>query len=181
MKKMKRVVASSVPLLAMLLGAGCGYALAGRGNALPSHVQSIGVPQFVNQSSTPDIDRVLTDAVRAELQTKGRYRVLPESSGVDAVLTGTVTNVTLRPLAFTGSQQVSRYAIITTANVEFKDVRDNRVLWSNPSFQSTDEYDLTTGIDRNDPSAIFTQDASAMERLSKNFARTIVTSIFEAF
>ena len=161
--------------------ASCGYALAGRGNALPAYVQTIGVPQFVNQSSTAEMDRALTDAVRAELQTKGRYRVLPEGTGVDAVLTGTVTNVTIRPLAYTENQQVSRYAIITTASVEFKDLRDDRVLWSNPSFQSSDEYEVTTGTSPNDAGALFTQDASARERLARTFARSVVASIFEAF
>jgi outer membrane lipopolysaccharide assembly protein LptE/RlpB len=178
---MRLTALSALIVPVFCLAGACGYALAGRGNALPAHVRSIGVPQFVNQSTTADIDRVLTDAVRAELQAKGRYLVQPEATGVDAVLVGTVTAVSLQPVAFTDSNQVSRYQILTTASIEFRDVSNNTVIWSNPSFQARDEYDVTTSETPNDPSALFRQDANALDRMARAFARTVVTSIFEAF
>lgn len=164
-----------------VLTSGCGYALAGRGNSLPASIVSIGVPPFVNQSTTPDIDRVLTDAVRAEFQTKGRYRILPEATGVDGLLVGRVVNVLLQPSAFTAQNQVSRQLIIATASIEFSEVQASRVIWANPSFQVRDEFDVTTGQSANDPSALFAQDANALDRLARSFARSVVTSIFEAF
>ena len=166
---------------AAALASGCGYALAGRGNNLPSHIVSIGVPLFVNQSTTPDIDVVLTEAVREELQGKGGYTILPEATGVDAVLAGRVLNVVLQPSAFTAENQVSSYLIITTAAVEFTDVQSKRSIWTNPSFQARDEYAVTTGESATDPSALFAQDTTALNRLARTFARSVVTSIFEAF
>ena len=71
-----------------LAASSCGYALAGRGNALPADITIIGVPYFVNQSSEPEIERVIGDAVRAEFQSKGKYRVQPDEAGVDGLLTG---------------------------------------------------------------------------------------------
>ncbi len=115
------------------------------------YIKSIGVPEFINQSTTPDIDRVLTEAVRQEFQSKGRYQVQPEAAGVDAVLTGTVTSVVLMPVQFTADRQVSSYSIVVTANVEFKDLTTGKVLWSNPGFRVTDEYQVTTGTTPNDP------------------------------
>jgi hypothetical protein len=142
---------------------------------------AIGVPPFVNQSATPDIDRVLTEAVRVEFQTKGRYRILPDDTGVDALLEGRVLNVVLQPSAFTSQNQVSRNLIIATASIEFTDVQASRVIWANPSFQARDEFDVTTGVSANDPTALFAQDANALDRLARSFARSVVTSIFEAF
>ncbi len=164
-----------------VMASGCGYALAGRGNSLPATIVSIGVPQFFNQSTTADIDRVLTDAVRAEFQTKGKYRILPDATGVDGLLVGRVLNVVLQPSAFTSQNQVSRQLIIVSASIEFTEVLESRVIWANPSFQARDEFDVTTGVSATDPSALFAQDASALERLGRNFARSVVTSIFEAF
>jgi len=164
-----------------VLTSGCGYALAGRGNSLPASIVTIGVPQFVNQSTIPDIERVLTDAVRAELQTKRRYRILPDETGVDALFVGRVLNVVLQPSAFTSQNQVSRNLIIATASVEFTEVQASRVIWANPSFQVRDEFDVTTGRSSNDPRALFEQDANALDRLARSFARSVVTSIFEAF
>lgn len=163
------------------LASGCGYALSGRGNTLPDHIVAIGVPYFTNQSTTPDVDRVLTEAVRAELQTKRRYRILPDATGVDAVLEGRVLSVALQPSAFTADNQVARNLIIATASIEFRDVRGDRIIWSNPAFQARDEFEVTTGVSPHDPTALFTQDANALDRLSRAFARSVVTSIFEAF
>lgn len=165
-----------------LIASSCGYALAGRGNALPADITIIGVPYFVNQSSEPEMERVLGDAVRAEFQSKGKYRVQPDDSGVDGLLTGTVIQVELRPTAYTPERLPSAFAIIVTANIEFKNMRDSEnVLWSNPSFRVADEYQVTTDNNLTDVTAFFTQNPNAKERLAKRFARDVVTAIFEAF
>ncbi len=76
----------------------------------------------------------------------------------------------------------SAFAIIVTANVEFKNMRDSEnVLWSNPSFRVAEEYQVTTDSNLTDITAFFTQNPNAKERLAKRFARDVVTAIFEAF
>ena len=55
------------------------------------------------------------------------------------------------------------------------------MLWANPSLQFRDEYDVNANVAGADAAAFFRQDANALERLSKNFARSVVTSILEAF
>jgi uncharacterized protein affecting Mg2+/Co2+ transport len=170
----------AVLVLLALLATGCGYALAGRGNALPATIRVIGVPEFQNTSSVPDFDRALTDAVRIELLSKGNYTILPQAQGVDGLFVGTITNVTLQPAAFTSDNQVSRHVIIVTANVEFKEVATDRVIWANPSFQVRDEYQISTTTQA-DATSLLTTDESARDRIARAFARSVVTSIFEAF
>jgi hypothetical protein len=173
-------VACLAAIAACVAVAGCGYALAGRGNALPDSIRVIGVPDFVNQSSVPDFDTALTAAVRVEFVSKGRYRIVPDANGVDGLLEGTVTNVRLEPVAFTSDNQASRNILIVTANVSFREVATGRVIWANPSFQVRDEYQVSTSTVA-DASALLTQDTSARERIARSFARSVVTSIFEAF
>jgi hypothetical protein len=159
----------------------CGYALAGRGNALPTYIQTIGVPQFANQSTEPDIDLVLTDKVREEFQGKGQYLVRPDESDVDGLFTATIVSVQLQPTGFTADRQPSSYVIVVVANVEFTDVIDDgRVIWANPSFRVTDEYQVASGGPL-DPTAIFAQNTQARDRVAMKFAREVVASIFEAF
>ena len=43
------------------------------------------------------------------------------------------------------------------------------------------EYDATERTDSTDPAAFFEQDVNALERMSTDFARTIVSAILEAF
>ena len=166
---------------AVLALSSCGYALAGRGNSLPAYIRIIAVPPFANHSAIPDLDVVLSEAVRTEFSSHGRYKVTTDVVGADAVLTATINGVRRDPVAFTADRQVSRYAITVSADVEFRDTKTDKVIWSNKPVQFREEYDVTTSNASNDLRAFFGQDQTALERLAKNFAKSVVTSILEAF
>jgi len=161
---------------------GCGYSLAGRGSLLPAYIRTIGIPTFTNRSTVFNLETLLTDKVRAEFIGRGKYQVLPQATGVDALLTGDVTAVTITPSSFNQQTQLAtRYAITMTANIQLRDVRENKVLWENPSVMFRQEYEATSGTSAADPAAFFQQDRDTLERMSSEFARTIVSAILEAF
>lgn len=159
----------------------CGYSLAGRGSYLPVYIKSIGIPTFTNRTPIFNIETMLTQKVRAELIGRGKYQILPENTGVDALLTGEVTNVNIAPTSFNTQQLATRYAITMTARVELRDLRENKVLLENPAVMFRQEYEATSGRTAADPAAFFQQDTSALERMSTEFARTIVSAILDAF
>jgi lipopolysaccharide assembly LptE-like protein len=172
-------------VLAVLSGgalvSSCGYALAGRGSFLPAYIEKIGVPTFVNRTTVFNLETLLSQKLRSEFIGRGKYQILPESTGVDALLTGEVTSVSLTPASFTTQQLASRYALTMTASIQLRDMRANKILWENPSIMFRQEYDATGGTSALDPAAFFQQDINALERISTEFARTIVSAILEAF
>jgi hypothetical protein len=168
-------------LFVVAASAGCGYSLAGRGSFLPESIKTIGVPLFTNSSQVFDIERRLTERVRSEFIGRGKYRVLPDSAGADAVLTGEITSVTVTPSSFNEQQLATRYAIIVTTRLEFKDVKADKVLWSNPAWQFREEYEVTNASEATDANAFFGQEANALDRIAQNFARSVVSAILEAF
>ena len=178
-----RIVLCVLCVLCAELSSGCGYALAGKGSFLPSYIQTIGIPEFTNRTTVFNLETQLTQKVRAEFIGRGKYRILPEGTGVDAVLTGEVTSATPAATSFTPGQIASRYTITIVARVELKDLRDNKVLWENPGLVFRQEYDAQgqTGAGTLDPAAFFGQDLNALDRISTEFARTIVSAILEAF
>jgi hypothetical protein len=159
----------------------CGYTLAGRGSFLPAYIKTIGVPVFVNRTVVFNLETMVTQKVRAEFIGRGKYQILPEANGVDALLSGEVTAVNVTPASFTPNQLASRYAITMVAKIELRDLRDNKVLWENPSLMFRQEYDATATGAIVDPSIFFQQNSSALERITTEFARTIVSAILEAF
>lgn len=175
-----RLLVLGIALALMAPLSGCGYSLAGRGSFLPEYIRTIGIPMFGNLSSLPDVDRILTERVRNEFINRGRYRVVTERTGVDAVLVGDVTSVTFTPAAFTQQQQASRYALVLTARIEFTDLKENKVLWQNPAIQFREEFEVSSNTAA-DVSTFFGQNADALQRVSTEFARTIVSAILEAF
>jgi hypothetical protein len=160
----RAAVASGVILLS-----GCGYGLAGRANpnALPAHIRIISIPQFQNQSSTPEVDR--------------RFQTIPDETGGDAILRGVITRVHSESIAFDSANQVTRLAIVVTANFEFVDVKDKKKIWERMGWQGREEYDISPGAIVADPSALFRQDANALNRLARSLARSLVTSILDTF
>jgi hypothetical protein len=165
---------------ALLFEAGCGYSLAGRGSFLPAYIRRIGVPQFTNNTAVFELDRQVTERVRTEFIGRGKWTVVPDATGVDGLVTGVISSVTLAPVAFNTAQQATRYALILSASVEFKDTRTNTVLWSNPSMQYREEFALnpTSALDT---ATFLGQDLNARERMANEFARALVSSILEAF
>lgn len=160
---------------------GCGYSLAGRGSFLPVYIKTIGIPTFANRTVVFNLETMVTQKVRSEFIGRGKYQILPEATSVDALLTGEVTAVSIQPASFSTQQLASRYAITMTARIELRDMRENKVLWENPSVMFRQEYDATGGRTVLDPAAFFQQDTNALERMSTEFARTIVSAILEAF
>jgi hypothetical protein len=186
---MLRVVRCGAPL-AMLtalglaaLGTGaCGYALAGRGSFLPPYIQTIGVPTFTNRTTVFNLETALTEKVRAEFVGRGKYRIVPDATGVDAVLTGEVLSAVPSVASFTATQLAARYTITVAARVQLRDLREDKVLWENPNLIFKQDYEAQSGtVGAPDPAAFYGQDRSALDRMSSDFARTIVSAILEAF
>ncbi len=162
-------------------GSGCGYSLAGRGSFLPDSIRVIGVPQFANQTTFLEVERRFTERVRSEFIGRGRYQVLAQESGADAVLRGSITNLSIVPANFNENQQATRYIIVINTKIEFVDLKANKVLWENPSMVFREEYDLPPDTQAGNPSAFFGQSSNALERVANDFARTVVSAILEAF
>jgi hypothetical protein len=167
-------------IVATTVASGCGYALAGHSINIPDHIKIIGVPPLGNQTQTADLDRVLTQKITEQFQSRGRFTVKPEATDVDAVLTGVVTGIELRPEGLNASRQASRYTVIVTLKLEFKDKKDNdKVLWEQAAFTASESYDVATVAGTNDPSAFFRQDASLLDRLGRDVAQRVVGAILE--
>jgi hypothetical protein len=169
-------------LLALAALGGCGYSLAGRGAFLPDYIRTIAVPQFTNGTNVFDVERRVTERVQAELIGRGRYKVEPvQRAGADAVLTGTISSITVVAVAFNQQQQASRYLLTLTAQIELKDLKTEKVLWSNAALQFREEFEPTTGTVVADAADFFGQDTNALERIATEFARSVVSALLEAF
>jgi len=178
MRKVWSIVAVA---LAVLVQSGCGYSLAGRGSFLPAYIKRIGIPLFTNATTVFDLDRRVTDKVRSEFIGRGKWTIVPDQTGVDGLLIGTITGVSLTPVAFNNQQQATRYALAMTGSVEFKDLQTNKTLWSNPGMSYREEFDVPASANTLDTQTYFGQDANALDRLSNEFARALVSAILEAF
>jgi len=171
----------ALALAASLVGAlgGCGYALEGRGITTDPSIRRIGVPLFVDRTGRIDLDARVTESVIDELLKRGRFTVVKETAGVDAVVDGEIVSFDAVPVNFTeggGQTQATRYAITLTASVTYRKVGQREPLWENDSFTVRDEYDMDETA-----TGYFDREEQSIERLSEAFARGLVSAMLEAF
>ena len=169
-------------MLAAGVSASCGYALAGRGSFLPDYIRVLGIPMFGNATSFATVEQVFTQKIRLEFQSSRRYTVVPTDEGADGIVRGQITSISLQPVSLTEAQRASRYRVTVVVKIAFEDVKAQKVLWENPSLSFSDEYELASpGTSGADVSAFIGNERVAMERLSQDFARSVVSAILEAF
>lgn len=165
-----------VAVLGLLL-AGCGYHTAGRFNQLPRSVQTIAIPSFVNQSASYRVEQRLTAAVVREFVTRTRYHIENETSAdADATLKGWVISTSESPATY-DSQTGRAASVLITVNMKVSMTdRHGKVLYENPSYIFREEYQVSQEL-----TSFFEEDSPAFDRLSRNFARTLVSNVLEGF
>ena len=159
----------------VLLNTGCGYHTAGKANLLPSDLRTLAVPAFVNQTQTYKIEQLLTAAVIQEFSTRTTYRVVTQPDA-DAVLRGTVLTTSTTPLTYDSKTgRAASVLVIVSMSVSLKD-KQGKVLYQNPSYVFREQYQVSQEL-----SSFFEEDSPAFQRLSREFARTLVSNVLEAF
>jgi outer membrane lipopolysaccharide assembly protein LptE/RlpB len=126
-------------VLLLLAMAGCGYHLVGEENALPDDVQSLAVGTVTNRSREHGIEKTLAFAFEREINERGHFQ-LEEGPGADAVISGTIRDLHVRPVAFDANDQAVQYEIDLTVDLALTRQRDGVVLWQITGFRETDEY-----------------------------------------
>jgi outer membrane lipopolysaccharide assembly protein LptE/RlpB len=156
---------------------GCGYHTAGRAVTIPENVNTIAIPAFVNETRTYKIEQRLTAAVVREMITRTHYHIVNQAdAAADATLRGTVLATSSSPLTY--DSQTGRAAsvlVVVTMKVSLTD-KQGKVLYENPSYLFREQYQVSQEL----PS-FFEEDSPAMDRLSREFARTLVSNILEGF
>src|SRR4029453_14240362 len=147
---------------------------------LPDYIRVVGIPQFENRSSFSQVEQILTDKVRSEFIGRGKFTVVPDTSGSDAVLSGEILSISVQPVGFNEQQLASRYLLTWTMKVSFTESQTNMVLWSNDALTFRGEYDVSAGGNTASEGGVFVdQERSSVDRIATDVARTVVTSILE--
>jgi len=161
----------------LILLPSCGYRVAGRGDRLPPDIKTVAVPIFENKTGRFRIEQNLTAAVTREFIERTRFRVTPNPAGADAVLKGTVKDIRTGVITFdltTG--RATALQVQVTTDVKLEDLHTHKVVFANANYVFREEYQVSENT-----SALFEEDQPAVERLSRDLARTLVTAILENF
>jgi len=165
-------------LLVLAAGAwiGCGYHLTGHSSNLPPEIKRIGIPTFINKTDRPELEQRITGHVISQFLTRGRYQIVPNDEGVDAVLRGEITTFVQTPVAINAQGRATRYEIIINAKAVLIGSADDKTLWQDDHFVFRRQYDVSLQAE-----GAITEETVALDQVSIDFAESVVTSILEGF
>jgi len=169
-------------MVLLLATAGCGYHTVGHSVQLPASLKTIAIPTFKNETNTYRIEQMLTASVVSEFTTRTHYHILNGSSendsndAADATLRGTVLSTSASPLTYNSSTgQAASVLIVVSMKVSLSD-RQGKVIYQNPSYLFREQYEVSQDL-----ASFFEEDSPAFRRLSRDFARTLVSNILEDY
>ena len=126
-------------MLAMACASPYGFA----GGGLPSHVKTVAVTPFENETSAPELQQELHEVLRRELRARLGVRDASESRA-DAIVRGTIraydANV---PVAYSADRTQSvtaRRKLQITIDIEIVDQTNGRVLWQRAGLRGDGDY-----------------------------------------
>jgi hypothetical protein len=164
-------------VLAAGLLAGCGYHVGGKADLMPKNIKTIAITSFVNVTTRYRIAERLPADIAREFISRTRYRIVADPRDADAVLSGAVVNFNAFPGIFDpATGRATGVQTVVTLQLTLRDQKSGQVLFSRPGVEFRERYELSV-----DPNAYFDESTAALERLSRDVARSVVSAILENF
>ena len=172
---MRKSPQTAVAALLMAL-TGCGYHTLGSPAHLPPNVRTLSIPVFATKTEAYHTEALVTDAVIREFTARTRLRVVSnDGANADAVLRGTILQQAITPLTYNASTQESSSFLLTMViSVTLQD-HSGKILYENKNYVFRQQYQSTTDLP-----TFLDESPAAEERLSREFARTLVADVLES-
>ena len=146
-------------------------------SGLPTHIRTVAVPPFQNQALRYKIESRFTEAVANEIIRRGHgLRVQSELEGADAVVDGVIRSFTFSGVLLDERGRARIFEVTVVGAVTVRDQVQNRVLYDNQNYVYRGEFEFT-----NDPRTFFNEEDPAIERLSRLFAESLVSTVTNGF
>ena len=166
--------------LAGLLLAGmisCGYHVGAKADLMPKSIQTIAIPPFSTFTLRYKLIDVLPEQIAREFAARTRFRIAENPGTADAVLTGSINSAQVFPTLFDPtSGKATRIVVFVNVTVTLREQATGRTLYSRPNYTFKQYYDVAV-----DPHQYFDESGPAMDRLSRDLARDVVSAVVENF
>lgn len=167
--------AASVLLVCIAL-TGCGYHVAGSANLLPTDIHTIAITPWTSFGIQYKLPNRLAESISREMISRTRYKIVADPAKADAVLSGAVANMFSSASVADPSTGRSTGAQVTVRiQVKMTD-KAGKVIFNRPNMEFRERYELSIN-----PGQYFDESEAALDRLSRDVARSVVSAILENF
>jgi TolB-like protein len=167
----------TVAILLAAVAPGCGYRVGGQSDLMPKAVHTIAILPFANATIRYRLARSLPEDITREFLSRSHYVLVTDPAQADAVLEGSLANYRAFP---TVSDPVSGRAtmdqVVVTLNLKLTERRTGKILFERKGQEFWQRYEVAL-----DPNQYFDESGTAMERVSKSVAASVVSAVLEGF
>lgn len=144
----------------------CGYRFVHYGSEgeLP---RSIAIPLFSNATTEPNLEYLITSAIRNEFIKNGRIKVVPEDQA-DVVMTGRVTKIYTTDVAHDAVEHTTETRVYVTVDLRCKDSKTGNIIWQDNQFTYYEEFRR-----KGDAFEDYNRRKAALEYLAEQMAQRI--------
>jgi len=175
-----RIASYAAPVFAivlLLVCLGCGYHTSGHAVRLPGDIHTVYIPMFANITQTFRVEQTMTAAVVQEFRSRTNYRVVTSNDGTaDATLKGIVNYTAINPLTYDSvTGRISSSQITVGMKVSLV-AKSGKTIWENPNYRYAEQYQVSRDV-----SSFFDESNPAVLRIARDFAKSLVSNIVEAY
>jgi hypothetical protein len=127
----------SFVLLLCLISCGCGYSFSG--SNLPSHIKTIAIPNFDNETLEPSLSQEVTGGVLNRFLQDARLKLAGERQA-DCRLSARVLKYENKVHNYGPDQSPTDYIVVLTVAAVLRDQVKNRDLWKDDAIIRTAVY-----------------------------------------
>lgn len=155
---------------------GClGYGFRGSVNNLPPDIKAVAVPIFVNDSSEPGLETVLTNALIYEF-TRSRILNLAPEKEAQAVIYGRIKAVAEDAAVYASQTLALERRLTVTLEVSCRRADNDQVLWQDPFLSRSETFVVST-----DPYQTQRNREEALKKIAQDLSERIHNGVLENF
>jgi hypothetical protein len=148
-----------------------------KADLMPKGIHTIAIPAFGTFTMRYKLVDILPQQIAQEFIARTRFRIVENPSEADAVLTGTINSAQVFPILFDPtSGKGTRIQILVFMTITLREQATGRTLFARPNYGFKQYYDVAV-----DPHQFFDESGPALDRLCRDVAHDVVSSIVENF
>ncbi|MBI5234759.1 MAG: hypothetical protein HY886_00715 [Deltaproteobacteria bacterium] len=157
-------------VLCVVMLVGCGYHVAGKGGRMPGNATAVSIPVFVNETSKPNIESVVTGAfVDAFVNT------VFITGSADVVMKGIIKSYALAPVSYTRSDVNQEYRLTVVMAITLS--RGSETLWSAANITNYKDF----AVNQADVTATKEAEDKALAKIATDTARLVKENMLSGF
>lgn len=156
---------------------GCGYHTGGKAVLVPQSIQTIHIPAFQSLTTRYRLVDLLPQQIEREFVAKSRFRIENDPAVADAILSGSVNTAQIVPTIYDPTTgKATNVQVIVVISYRLVERATGRVLFSRSSLAFRQNYSIAA-----DPHQFLDEVSPALDRVSRDVGRDVVSSVLESF